>query len=136
VEEPVADQPGVEEALELGIGTVELVECPAEHGVGLVEAVKVEELASEQDRGLGFSERVVDEPVCLREMLGGRLAVDECLGGAELEQQVDALGIGRRLRECATEIRDSALGGTAAGCVARRLPQRGDDLGIGRRRDE
>ena len=83
MEEPVADQPGVEEALELGIGTVELVECPAEHSVGLAEAMKVEELASEQHRGLGFPDSVVDEPMCLPEMLGGCLPVDECLGGAD-----------------------------------------------------
>jgi hypothetical protein len=86
VKEPVAKQPGVEKALELGIGAVQLVECLAEDGVGLCEAVKVEELASEEDRSFCLLEAIVDQPVCLLKVFRCRLAVNKRLGGAELEQ--------------------------------------------------
>ena len=126
-EDGAGDERRLEQALELGIGAGELHQRLGVDGVRLL-AAEEEELAAEQQRGLGSSDRVVDQCVCLPEMLDGGVAADDRLGGAELEQQVGALGRGRRLGERAAEVGDRALGSTARAGALGGVAQRPDDL--------
>ena len=74
--------------------------------------------------------------MCLLQMRGGRLTVHERLGGAELEQQIDAPVVGGRLSQRPSEICDCRLGGAAGAGTASGPAQAVDDAGVAGRRDE
>jgi hypothetical protein len=122
------DQTPLQEAVELGVGAGELTELLREDRGRLVGARDEEELAAKQERGLGSWDRVVDQPVRLPQMLDRGIPAQECLGGAELEQQAGALHYGRRLGERAAKVGNRTLGSTARASAARGIAQRRDDL--------
>jgi hypothetical protein len=57
----VGDEPRLEEALELGVGAGELIQCPGEGGVRLLVAKEEEKLAAKQELGLGSPHGVDDQ---------------------------------------------------------------------------
>ncbi len=75
-------------------------------------------------------DRVVEQRVRLLQVLDRGVAADERLDGAELEQQLGALGRRGRLGERAAQIGDGALRGTARARPARGLAQHRDDARI------
>src|SRR4029453_17427280 len=83
-EQVVGDQPGLEQALELRIGAVEVGQRLGEDRVRLLAPEEVE-LAAEQERDLGLLERIVDQLPRSLQMLDRRLAADPRLGRAELD---------------------------------------------------
>ena len=132
-EQVVGDQPGLEQALELGIGAVEVGQRLGEDRVRLLASEEVE-LTAKQERDLGFLERIVDQLPRSLQMLDRRLAADPRLGRAELDQHVGAFGCSRRLVEGSAQIGDGALGSPARARTAGGLAQRRHALLPARRR--
>ena len=81
-EQVVGDEACLEKALELRVGTREVVEGLGEDGVALL-AAQEEELTTQEEPGGRLARRVVEQLACRAQMLGGRLAVDQRLGGAD-----------------------------------------------------
>ena len=132
-EQVVGDQPGLEQALELRVGAVEVGQRLRKDCVRLLAPEEVE-LAAEQERDLGLLERIVDQIPRSLQVLNRRLAADPRLGRAELDQHFGALGGMRGLVERAAQIGDRALGSPACARTASGLAQRRHTLRPARRR--
>jgi hypothetical protein len=62
-----------------------LLQCAPEDRVRLVRAEQEKELVAEEERGLGSPERILDQLVCLSQVLEGAFAAHERLGRGELD---------------------------------------------------
>src|SRR5262249_16289000 len=133
---PDADETRPEQTLQLVVVAADLFEGELEHGDRLVSSMEVVELAPEQEADLRSPPRLVDQLICLPQVLRGRRAVDERLGGAELEQNIDSRVVGGWLGERATEICDRVLPRPAGAGTERGLAKALDDGGVRGRRNE
>src|SRR5262249_28618463 len=106
------------------------------HGDRLVSSMEVVELAPEQEADLRSPPRLVDQLMCLPQVLRGRRPVYERLGGAELEQNIDSRVVGGWLGERATEIGVPALPRPAGAGTERGLAKAMGDGGVRGRRNE
>jgi hypothetical protein len=123
--ERVRDEPRLEPALQLGVGTGKFIQSAGEDGVRVVSAEEEEELPTQLERRLCSPDGILDQRVCFLQVFDGCLAAQEHLGIAELEKQFGALRRGGRLSERAAEVSDGALGGTPRPRAPRRPAQRG-----------
>src|SRR5262249_54477876 len=114
----------------------DLFEGALEHGDRLVGSMERVELATEPEADLRSPPRLVDQRMCLPQVLSGRLAVYERLGRAELEQNIDPRVIDGWLGERATEIRDRVLRRPVGAGAARGLAEAIDDRGVRGGRNE
>jgi hypothetical protein len=119
-EHVVGDESGPEQALELRVGTIEVVQRVGQDGVRLFAAEKVE-LPAKQEPDLGSSDRVVDQLPRRSKVLDRGLAADPDLGRPELDEHLCPFRRARRLLEGAAKVGNSALRSPARTRAARRL---------------